>query len=135
VQASARRQDGPLDKLALVVDVATRKPPKDVLKDSDGQPRDGVLVSGLFLDGARWDAPAGSLVDPSASEARQPMPNMQVRTVLQEKLALRASCYACPVYQTARRARTYVFAASLPTVEPAAKWVLAGVALLLDATD
>ena len=40
--------------------------------------------------------------------------------------------YQCPVYMTAQRGSTFVFAAQLTTVVPAAKWVLAGVALLME---
>ena len=41
--------------------------------------------------------------------------------------------YICPIYKTRNRgAETYVFAASLRTRAPPAKWVLAGVALVMD---
>jgi dynein heavy chain len=40
--------------------------------------------------------------------------------------------YICPVYKTDSRGATYVFPAQLKTKAPPAKWVLAGVALILD---
>jgi dynein heavy chain, axonemal len=40
--------------------------------------------------------------------------------------------YDCPVYATRDRGSTYVFSAKLRTKLPSAKWVLAGVALILD---
>jgi dynein heavy chain len=42
------------------------------------------------------------------------------------------SNYECPVYMTRQRGASYVFTASLRTKQPPAKWVLAGVALLMD---
>lgn len=41
--------------------------------------------------------------------------------------------YECPVYKTRTRGPTYVWTFNLKTKEKAAKWVLAGVALLLEA--
>jgi len=42
------------------------------------------------------------------------------------------SVYQCPVYKTETRGQTYVFTAQLKTKLPPAKWVIAGVALILD---
>lgn len=38
----------------------------------------------------------------------------------------------CPVYKTQQRGPTYVFDAGLKTKAPTAKWVLAGVVLMMD---
>lgn len=40
--------------------------------------------------------------------------------------------YQCPVYKTENRGATYVFTAQLKTKQPPQKWILAGVALILD---
>lgn len=40
--------------------------------------------------------------------------------------------YQCPVYKTVDRMMTYVFPAQLKTKYPPAKWILAGVAMILD---
>lgn len=40
--------------------------------------------------------------------------------------------YQCPVYKTEARGKTYVFTAQLKTKHPPQKWVLAGVAIILD---
>jgi dynein heavy chain len=39
--------------------------------------------------------------------------------------------YDCPVYKTRQRGPTYVWTFNLKTKEKPAKWILAGVALLL----
>lgn len=41
--------------------------------------------------------------------------------------------YDCPVYLTSNRGPHYVFMAGLRTVDPARKWILAGVALIMQA--
>lgn len=38
----------------------------------------------------------------------------------------------CPCYKTEGRGATYVFTAQMKTKMPAAKWVIAGVAIILD---
>lgn len=43
--------------------------------------------------------------------------------------------YDCPVYLTSNRGQDYVFLASLRTLEPARKWVIAGVALLMQTEE
>jgi len=40
--------------------------------------------------------------------------------------------FKCPVYKTENRGNTYVFTAQMKTKLPPQKWVLAGVALILD---
>ena len=65
------------------------------------------------------------------------MPLINVRPVLAEKLdaELRGSgTYACPVYKTSARGPGYIFTAQLRTggKSPPARWILAGVCMLLD---
>ena len=40
--------------------------------------------------------------------------------------------YQCPCYKTETRGATYVFTAQMKTKLPPAKWVIAGVAIILD---
>lgn len=40
--------------------------------------------------------------------------------------------YQCPVYRTEQRGPTYVFTAQLKTKSPPARWVMAGVGLIMD---
>lgn len=43
-----------------------------------------------------------------------------------------AALYMCPCYMTELRGATYVFTAQMKTKMPAAKWIIAGVAIILD---
>lgn len=50
--------------------------------------------------------------------------------ILKDKQETR-NLYECPVYKTRQRGQTYIWTFNLKTREKPAKWVLAGVALLL----
>eukprot|EP00965_Chrysotila_dentata_P224280 6194093-Pleurochrysis_carterae.AAC.1 len=43
-----------------------------------------------------------------------------------------ADVYQCPVYKTQFRGPTYVFTAGLKSKHPPSKWIMAGVALLMN---
>lgn len=59
------------------------------------------------------------------------MPVMLVKGISLDRAEMRG-VYQCPVYKTCKRGPTFVFKAQLKTKSPAARWVLAGVALILD---
>ena len=59
------------------------------------------------------------------------MPCMQVRGITLDKVETRGY-YSAPTYLTQMRGPTFVFCATLKTKSPAARWTLAGVALLMD---
>eukprot|EP00095_Tigriopus_kingsejongensis_P007518 maker-scaffold103_size370364-snap-gene-1.21 protein:Tk07518 transcript:maker-scaffold103_size370364-snap-gene-1.21-mRNA-1 annotation:"dynein heavy chain axonemal-like" len=77
-----------------------------------------------------WDAPTSSIVESRLKELHPPMPVMFVKAVTQDKNELR-NLYDCPVYKTRQRGPTYVWTFNLKTKEKPSKWILAGVALLL----
>lgn len=60
------------------------------------------------------------------------MPVILLRAVPVDRMDT-INIYECPVYKTRMRGPTYVWTFNLKTKEKAAKWVLAGVALLLEA--
>lgn len=82
------------------------------------------------MEGARWDTVAGSIVDSKLKELYPAMPVIYLKAVAQEKMDVR-NIYECPVYKTRLRGPTYVWTFNLRTKEKPSKWVLAGVALLL----
>ena len=43
--------------------------------------------------------------------------------------------YDCPLYHTTFRGPTYVVLTTLKTIDPTYKWILAGVALLMQSDD
>ncbi|XP_034468683.1 dynein heavy chain 11, axonemal isoform X3 [Hippoglossus hippoglossus] len=125
MQSLARKNEWPLDKVNLTVDV-TKK-----FKEEFNQPaREGAYVYGLYMEGARWDIQSGVITEARLKELTPSMPVISVRAVPNDRHETR-NIYACPLYKTKIRGPTYVWTFSLKTKERPAKWVLAGVALLL----
>ena len=94
------------------------------------QPDDGAYIHGLYLQGARWDVEDKCLRDMNLKELAPELPVVHVRAIMSEEKSFDGQ-YECPVYVTALRGGTYVFAANLTTQEPSNKWILSGVALLM----
>uniref|UniRef100_A0A3B3UDD1 Dynein axonemal heavy chain 11 n=1 Tax=Poecilia latipinna TaxID=48699 RepID=A0A3B3UDD1_9TELE len=124
MQSLARKNEWPLDKVNLTVDV-TKK-----YKEEFNQPaREGAYVYGLYME-ARWDTQTGAIAEARLKELTPAMPVISVRAVPNDRQETR-NIYECPLYKTKIRGPTYVWTFSLKTRERPAKWVLAGVALLL----
>ena len=129
-QTTARRQDWPLDKTVVQTEV-TKKAPDEINAVS----REGAFITGLSLEGARWDdkAGAGSLDDSKPKELFAPMPVVLIKAVTVDKAEVR-DAYMCPVYKTTQRGPTYVFTGQLRSKAPQSKWIMGGVAMLMDTT-
>ena len=128
-QQSAQATKQELDKLVIQTEVTKRMREEITDPARDG----GAFVDGLFMQGARWDI-AGGFVDKSKPrEMLCVMPVLNCRAVTEDKLEVK-NIYDCPVYKTEQRGPTYVFSAQLKTKSPASRWVMAGVALVMDAT-
>lgn len=76
MQAVARKQDWPLDRMCLTVDV-TKKQKEEISM----APKDGAFIHNLFIDGARWDKQIGLLVDGKLKELCPPMPVILVKGI------------------------------------------------------
>ena len=138
-QTTARREELPLDTMDLLTDVTKMNNPALI----ENEVTDGCLVHGFFLEGARWDsgdvgdANAGNLADSFLKELHPPLPVVHVYSKAQPAYAerLKVGYYECPVFVTSARGGTFVFSATLKMGEDLkdtqAKWVLAGVALLM----
>lgn len=81
----------------------------------------------------RWDKEEGCLKDSLPNELHQPLPVILVKPVTTDQYNT-AGYYTCPVYTNMQRANVYsalVSMFALRTQDPAHKWVLASVAVLL----
>ncbi|NXB12140.1 DYH9 protein, partial [Cnemophilus loriae] len=125
MQTTARKNKWPLDKMTLQCDVT-----KKSREDFASAPREGAYVHGLFMEGARWDAQTGTIADARLKELTPAMPVMFIKAIPDDKQDTRGM-YPCPLYKTRQRGPTYVWTFNLKTKENPSKWVLAGVALLL----
>ncbi|XP_074975478.1 dynein axonemal heavy chain 9 isoform X4 [Caretta caretta] len=125
MQSMARKNEWPLDKMTLQCDVTKRN-----REDLSSPPREGAYVHGLFMEGARWDMQTGMMTDARLKDLTPAMPVIFIKAIPADKQDPR-SMYPCPVYKTRQRGPTYVWTFNLKTKENPSKWVLAGVALLL----
>jgi len=125
MQSTARKNELPLDKMCLVCEVTKKT------KEEMTQPmKEGACINGLYMEGARWDTLTNSIANSRLKELHPQMPVIWIRAVTQDKQETR-NLYECPVYKTRQRGQTYIWTFNLKTREKPAKWVLAGVALLL----
>lgn len=125
MQQMARKNEWPLDKMALQCDVT-----KKSREDMSGPPREGAYVHGLYMEGARWDTQTGMMGEARLKELAPAMPVMFIKAIPVDRMETR-NIYECPVYKTKQRGPTYVWTFNLKTKEKPAKWVMGGVALLL----
>lgn len=132
LQIAARKNNLELEKLAVATDITKRS-----METVDAPSRDGQYVYGLYLEGARWDI-GNSILDTSLpKEMYVTMPVVNCRAVLANRrdamsTSAGSNVFECPVYRTQQRGSTFIFSAQLRTKAPPSKWVLAGVALLME---
>ncbi|XP_030057583.1 dynein axonemal heavy chain 11 [Microcaecilia unicolor] len=124
MQSIARKNEWPLDKMCLTVDVT-----KKTKEDYGHPPREGAYIHGLFMEGARWDIQSGVIIEARLKDLAPAMPVIFVRASPVDKQEPK-NIYACPVYKTKSRGFTYVWTFNLKSRHKPAKWILAGVALL-----
>uniref|UniRef100_A0A3P9AKI4 Dynein axonemal heavy chain 17 n=1 Tax=Esox lucius TaxID=8010 RepID=A0A3P9AKI4_ESOLU len=125
MQAMARRNEWPLDRMCLQCDVTKKN-----REDFSTPPREGAYIHGLYMEGARWDTQTGMMVDARLKELTPTIPVIFIKAIPVDKQEVR-NVYQCPVYKTRQRGPTYVWTFNLKTKEKPSRWSLAGVALLL----
>jgi len=126
MQLCCQQQQLELNKLQVFTEVTKRD-----AKGIDAAAREGAFVSGMFLEGARWDINSNSMEESKPKEMfyKMPVVNCKAGPVADKD---DKNIYICPTYCVPTRRPYYVFAAQLRTKQPAAKWIMGGVALILD---
>ncbi|CAG2194980.1 unnamed protein product [Mytilus edulis] len=125
MQQMARKNEWPLDRMVLQCDVT-----KKAREDMAGPPREGAYVHGLYMEGARWDMQTSMIGEARLKELAPAMPVIFIKAIPVDRMDTR-NIYECPVYKTKSRGPTFVWTFNLKSKEKASKWVLGGVALLL----
>jgi dynein heavy chain len=127
-QVFARDKQQELNKLTVQTDVL-----KKYYWEPDLPPvKEGAYVFGFQVEGARWESAVGQLEESLPKRAFSVVPVVNCRAAPVGDNKEDKGLYMCPVYKTTNRGNTYVFTAQLKTKHPPSKWVLAGVALILD---
>jgi dynein heavy chain len=125
-QLCCQTQGLELDKLQVFTDVTKREP-----KQVDSFAKEGAFVTGMFLEGARWDMTTNSVEDSRPKEMAVQMPVIICKAgPIADKVD--KNSYICPTYCVPIRRPYYVFPAQLRTKALPDKWTLAGVAMILD---
>ena len=126
-QVTAQKASLELDKLVIQTDITKNLNVGDV----EGAARDGAFCHGFYMEGARWDVGGGTVEKAQPKEMYVAMPIINCKAVEVDKVET-SGIFSCPVYKTQFRGPTYVFSAQVKTKSPPARWILAGVALVLD---
>ena len=135
LQTHARRFSIAIDKLSFSFEVMQA----EVAEHIEDYPEDGVgvYISGLFMDGARWDREAQVISDQFPAKMTETMP--VVWFVPKQDFKPDPENYMAPLYKTSQRAgvlsttgqsTNYVLNVELPTKEPPSTWVQRAAALL-----
>ena len=127
MQSMARKNEWPLDRMCLQCDVSKKN-----REDFSSPPREGAYVHGLYMEGARWDTQTGLIQESKLKDLTPSMPVIFIKAIPLDKQETK-NMYECPVYKTRTRGPTFVWTFNLKTKEKPARWIIAGVALLLQA--
>ena len=127
MQTTARKNEWPLDRMVLSVDVT-----KKSREEFTSAPREGSYIHGLFMEGARWDSNTGMIQESVMKDLTPQMPVMYIKAIPIDKRETKG-VYECPLYRTRQRGPTYIWTFNLKTKEKPQKWILAGVSLLCNA--
>lgn len=125
MQTIARKNEWPLDKMCISVDVT-----KKTREELGSAPREGSYAFGFYMEGARWDSNSGQIAESKLKELTPAMPILFIRAIPVDRKETK-NVYECPVYKTKNRGPTFVWVFNLKSKEKPAKWILGGVALLL----
>lgn len=98
--------------------------------------KDGAYVTGLFLEGARWDVEAGCLAEPFPMELVCPMPIIQFKPVENKKKGSKGlhatPMYLYPVRTGSRERPSFMIEVDLKSgLRDSQFWTKRGIALLL----
>ena len=93
LQVSARANGVSIDSLSYETPVLTSSEKSTIT----AHPKDGVYVSGIFIEGATWNFPGGYLEESRPMELISNMPILHFKPVEGKKKALKGF-YTCPVY-------------------------------------
>lgn len=131
VQTTCRSKGWALDKSTLYTIVTKEKDPSNITKRLEH----GTLVTGMYLEGARWNVDKDCLDYQRPKELIEELPLLQIVPVEANKLKLRGTIKTpCYVTQARRNAMGVglVFESDLKTDKHISHWVLQGVCCVLN---
>jgi dynein heavy chain len=141
LQTFARKHMEAIDGLSFEFEVLRNGLQPELITEG---PEDGVIVHGLFMEGARFDHETWKVADSQPGKMYDLLPAIYFKPAVNHKQA--PNTYACPVYKTAVRkgvlsttgmSTNFVVPVEMPinTNETEQKYILAGCAAILNLTD
>jgi len=137
LQFHARKHQIPIDLLSFDFEVS----PFETEEQVKELPKNGIYISGLFLEGAMWNQSQKILTDLPAGQLFRQM-NVINFIPVDEVKEYEKKKYLCPVYKTAERkgvltttglSSNFILAVTLPCSEDNPdKWTLRGAALITE---
>jgi len=138
LQTFARKHMEAVDTLRFKFEMLEEEDPTKI----ENAPDDGVLIYGLFMEGARWDKAKRFIQDSNPAEMYCPLPLIHFQPAVH--YIPPEGLYECPVYKTTVRkgvlsttglSTNFVIAVDIPTDRDSQSWILAGVAAICSLTD
>ncbi|OHS98393.1 Dynein heavy chain family protein [Tritrichomonas foetus] len=134
LQIYSRKHNAPFDTLSWITTPVVSMPDKQL----NEAPEEGVYISGLPLEGAKWDIARQYLVECGVKELTNFLPVMHLQPTQKTNIYDMKVTYECPVYRTQNRGtgaldlQNYVLSLFLPTPrqEPD-HWILRSVAAFI----
>ena len=133
LQVSARMNGVSIDSLSYETPVSTTGDAASVTT----YPKDGVMVHGLYIEGATWAFDGGFVEESRPMELISPMPIIHFKPTEGKRKADRKGYYTCPLYMYPVRSGTRERPSYVASVELRAGkftsdfWTKRGVAMLL----
>ena len=139
LQVFARKHSIPFDSLRWTTKI-TDEFSADKIKN---QPEDGILVEGLFIEGAKWDKANNGLTECGQTELISTLPIIHLLPTKEaKKPAEEKKIYECPMYRTQNRGTgaldlpNYIMSVYIPSgSEDPDHWVLRSVAVFITVQD
>ena len=144
LQTHARQYKIAIDELAFAFEIIEAESPEQV----EAKPEDGVLIYGLYMDGARYNREHKCIDDQIPDELYDPMPLLHFKPT--KDYVAKEEEYSCPMYKTGLRAgvlsttgasTNYVISVEIPcntdgdVYAPPAHWIRRAAALLCQLND
>ena len=132
LQVSARSNGVSIDSLSYETPVMTSAEKTSIT----AHPRDGIYASGIFIEGATWNYPAGVMEESRPMELLSVMPIIHFKPVEGKRKATKGY-YSCPLYMYpfrsgSRERPSYVVTVDLKAGKYSSEfWVKRGVGMLL----
>jgi dynein heavy chain len=132
LQNYARKTHIPIDEIGMEYEVLG-------VSSSKAPPTEGVYVTGLYLEGARWCKQNNILAESKPKVLYDLLPIVWFQPVHNSKSKTAATLYNCPVYKTSLRkgvlsttghSTNFVIPIKLPSNKPEKHWISRGVACL-----